>query len=143
MLTNEELKLHPRPLHRAYQLKKQIEACRAEAAAAEIELNQIILHCNETNVLDDEYYSLINKPTETHVVVPELFAKEFPDVNAALVAKLSGALGFELDRLVTTRILPRVNIKDVEKDVAKNQLYAKACMKKITDHYDVVMKKQQ
>jgi hypothetical protein len=142
MLTNDELELHPRPLHRAYQLQKQIAALQLEATAAVTELNQIILHCNENKVSDEDCYSLINKPETKHTIVPEMFAKEFPEVNQVLVSKLSGFLGCELDRLATTQILPQVNIKDVEKDVAKNQLYEKACTKKTYDHYSVVMKPQ-
>jgi hypothetical protein len=62
---------------------------------------------------------------------------DFPDANDILVSKYAAYIGTELDKLVTTKILPSIKIEDA-KELVGNTILDKACEFSITEKISIV-----
>lgn len=102
-----------------------------------IEYNQIINHCKEKGIGTQDGYTLYTKRKEIRRVDPDLFARTFPEENAILVRKQAAFIGTELDKLVQSRVLPSINVKDAEELVGKIPLM-RACILSVSEKISVV-----
>lgn len=137
MLMNNELATHPHPLIYAYNLQKKIQAMKDDIAGMEVEFNQIILHCKEVGLMSQDGFVVKAKQTVRRTIDPVLFAMDFPDANDILVSKYAAFIGTELDKLITTKILPSIKIEDA-KDLVGNVVLDKACKFSITEKISIV-----
>jgi|WetSurMetagenome_2_1015567.scaffolds.fasta_scaffold02467_15 hypothetical protein len=137
MLTTIQLSEMKNPILKALRLQDQIAALKNDLAAAEVEYNQIIMHCREEGYLKEAGYVISTRITTKRVIDPTLFANQFPEANAHLVQKQAAFLGTELDKLVSMKILPSIRVEDA-KELVGNTLLDSACRFTVSEKTTVV-----
>jgi hypothetical protein len=134
---NNELDVHPHPLIYAYNLQKKIQAMKDDIAGMEVEYNQIVQYCTTVGLTNQDGFAIKAKQSIRRTIDPVLFAMDFPDANDILVSKYAAFIGTELDKLVTTKILPSIKIEDA-KELVGNAILDKACKFSITEKISIV-----
>ena len=142
MLTSKELDVDEHPLRHALAIQQAIERLQIDLDGLLIEYNQIINHCKEKGIGKQDGYVLYTKRKEIRKVDPDLFARTFPEENAILIQKQAAFIGTELDKLVQSRVLPSINVKDAEELVGKIPLM-RACILSVSEKISVVKESEE
>ena len=142
MLTSKELDVDEHPLRHALAIQQAIERLQIELDGLQVEYQQLILHCKEKAIERQDGYTLLTKRREIRKVDPDLFARTFPEANAHLVAKQAAFMGTELDKLVQSKVLPAIAVKDAEELVGKIPLM-KACTLNVIEKITVVEEREE
>lgn len=142
MLTSKELDIDEHPLRHALAIQQAIERLTMELEGLQVEYNQIILHCKYKGIDKQDGYALHTKRREMRKVDPDLFSRTFPEENSILVQKQAAFIGTELDKLVQSRVLPSITIKDAEELVGKIPLM-KACVISVSEKISVVKESEE
>lgn len=132
MFTTTQLDEDAHPILHAFAIQNAIERLQNELAGLQIEYEQLIQKCKEKGIDKQDGLSIVVKRKGIRKVDPTLFARTFPAENALLVQKEAAFIGTELDKLVQTKILPKIAVKDAEELVGKIPLM-KACTMSMTE----------
>jgi hypothetical protein len=142
VLTSKELDVDQHPLRHALAIQQAIERLQIELEGLQVEYNQIILHCKEKGISKQDGYTVCIRRREIRKVDPDLFARTFPEENVILVQKQAAFMGTELDKLVQSKVLPSITVKDAEELVGKIPLM-KACVLSVSEKITIEEEKIQ
>jgi hypothetical protein len=142
VLTSKELDVDEHPLRHALAIQQAIERLTAELEGLQVEYNQIVLHCKEKGIGKQDGYALITKKRMIRKVDPDLFARTFPEENAILVQKEAAFIGTELDKLVQSKVLPSITVKDAEELVGSIPLM-KACVVNVIEKVSIEKEREE
>jgi len=142
MLTSKELDVDEHPIRHALAIQQAIERLQMELDGLLIEYNQIINHCKEKGIGKQDGYVLRTKKRMIRKVDPDLFARTFPEENAILVQKQAAFMGTELDKLVQSKVLPAITVKDAEELVGSIPLM-KACVINVIEKVSIETEREE
>lgn len=142
MLTSKELDVDEHPLRHALAIQQAIERLTMELEGLQVEYNQIIEHCKEKGIGKQDGYVLARKSRGIRKVDPDLFARTFPEENAILVQRQAAFMGTELDKLVQSKVLPSITVKDAEALVGSIPLM-KACTLNVVEKFTVEQEREE